>query len=290
MDFKLPALPTALAEIIKIQRDATPDTNRLVAVIEKDPAIALYLLRQVNSAYYGIQKQISQINRAVMLLGSKKVYNLVLAATLKQTFANIKGPTARAVYERILQTSFGTALFARDLADHLHLSSAETIFTAGLFHQLGRLVFLYNAGDQYLPLWYQRLPPDQRLALAAPSLEAEHACFKIDHLNLGASALKRWGLPEELADIMRQIGTLPMVTHPPVRIVPLLVAFGRSLAESLFEPEGFGSFADYADNGQVSLIETLSQARPLDVDALNELLANRREAVEQYTQTMVHAA
>jgi len=290
MDFKLPALPTALAEIIKIQRDATPDTTRLVAVIEKDPAIALYLLRQVNSAYYGIQKQISQINRAVMLLGSKRVCNLVLAATLKQTFANIKGPTARAVYERILRTSFGTALFSRDLADHLHLSSAETIFTAGLFHQLGRLVFLYNASDQYLPLWYQRIPPDQHLALAAPSLEAEHACFKIDHLNLGSSAMKRWGLPEELADIAQQIRTLHTVTHPPVRILPLLVALGRSLSEALFEPEGYGSFADYAGNGRLTLIETLAQTRPLDVVALNDLLESRRDAVEQYTQTMVHAA
>ena len=105
MDFKLPALPTALAEVIKIQRAPTPDPEALVEIIEKDPALALYVLRQINSAYYGLRKEVSQINRAVTLLGSKKVCNLVLAAALKQTFPSVKGPTARAIYQQILKNS-----------------------------------------------------------------------------------------------------------------------------------------------------------------------------------------
>ncbi len=59
MDFKLPALPTALAEVIQIQRASSPDSTRLVEIIERDPALALYVLRQVNSAYYGLRKQVS---------------------------------------------------------------------------------------------------------------------------------------------------------------------------------------------------------------------------------------
>ena len=97
MDFKLPALPTALAEVIKIQRAPTPDPEALVEIIEKDPALALYVLRQINSAYYGLRKEVSQINRAVTLLGSKKVCNLVLAAALKKAFPSVKGPTARTI-------------------------------------------------------------------------------------------------------------------------------------------------------------------------------------------------
>ncbi len=41
MDFKLPALPTALAEVIKIQRAPSPDHEALVEIIEKDPALTL---------------------------------------------------------------------------------------------------------------------------------------------------------------------------------------------------------------------------------------------------------
>ena len=246
------------------------------------------MLRQVNSAYYGLRKQVSQINRAVTLLGSKRVCNLVLAAVLKQTFANIKGPTAQAVYQHILKTSLATAVLARDIAEFLHLSSSETAFTAGLLHQVGRLAFLYNASDRYVPLWYKRIPPEKR-TLVAPSLEAEQARFDIDSLHLGARALKQWGLPEEFAAIMLRIRTPETVTESPIRILPLLVALGRAVAESLFEPPGYGSYATYAVNGRPMLLATLAQSRHLDVDALDEFLDNRCEAVKQYAQSLVQS-
>ena len=288
MDLKLPALPTALAEVIQIQRASTPDTDRLVEIIEKDPALALYVLRQVNSAYYGLRKQVSQINRAVTLLGSKRVCNLVLAAALKQTFSNVKGPTAKAVYQHILKTSIATAVFSRDLADLLHLSSSETGFTAGLLHQVGRLALLYNVSDQYVPLWYKRIPPKQRMTLTAPTLQAEQARFGTDYLKLGAIALKRWRLPDEFAAILHRIRTLDKVVASPVRILPLIVAIGRSVAEGLFEPPDYGSFAMYAVNGRPMLLEKLADSRHLDVATLDDFLDGRREDVQQYTQSLIH--
>lgn len=288
MDLKLPALPTALAEVIQIQRASTPDINRLVEIIEKDPALALYVLRQVNSAYYGLRKQVSQINRAVTLLGSKRVCNLVLAAALKQTFSNVRGPTAKAVYQHILKTSIATAVFARDLADLLNLSSSDTGFTAGLLHQVGRLALLYNVSDQYVPLWYKRVPPRQHMTLVAPTLQAEQARFDTDYLKLGATALKRWGLPDEFATIMRRIRTLETVVASPVQILPLIVAIGRAVAESLFEPPGYGSYGQYAVNGRPLLLKKLAASRHLDVATLDDFLDRRRDDVQQYAQSLIH--
>ncbi len=286
MDLKLPALPTALAEIIQIQRTSTPDINRLVDIIERDPALALYVLRQVNSPYYGLRKQVSQINRAVTLLGAKRVCNLVLAAALRQTFSSVKGRTAKAVYQHILKTSIATAVLARDLADLLHLSSSETGFTAGLLHQVGRLALLYNASDQYLPLWYKRMPPKQHVTLVAPSLAAEQARFDTDYLKLGAMALQRWGLPEEFAAIMRRIRTLEKVVESPIRILPLIVAIGRAVAEGIFEPPGYGSYALYAVNGRPMLLEKLAESRHLDGEALDDFLNGRSDDVQQYAQSL----
>lgn len=288
MDLKLPALPTALAEIIKIQRAPAPDIKRLVSIIENDPAIALYVLRQINSAYYGLRKQVNQINRAVTLLGSKKVCNMVLAATLKHTFASIKGPTARSVYQHILKTSIATAVFSRDLAEHLRLSSSEMAFTAGLFHQLGRLVFLYNASDRYLPLWYKRDPEQQRVVLGSPTLSEERTIFKTDYLQLGVVALNRWGLPEELAAIISRLRTLDKVTESPIQILPLLVAIGRSVSENLFEPPGYGSYVEHEQNGRPVLLSTLAASRNITPDSLDTFFEEKSEVVEQYAQAMVH--
>ncbi len=280
-------MPTALAEVIKIQRTPVPDTESLVDIIERDPALALYVLRLVNSAYYGLRKQVSQINRAVTLLGSKKVCNLVLAAILKQTFPNIKGPSAKAVYQHILKNSIATAVYSRDLAEHLLLSSAETAFTAGLLHQVGRLIFLFNASEQYVPLWYKRTPTKKGITLASPLLPAERIRFKTDHLQLGATALQRWGLPEEFSDIIRRIRSLEKVTTPPIRILPLIITIGRSLAEDLFEPEGFGSLMVHEANGRLALMDALAKSRSLDLDALNDFFDTRKEDVKHYTQSLV---
>ena len=288
MNLKLPALPTALAEVIQIQRSPSPDHDLLVEVIEKDPALALYVLRQINSAYYGLRKQVSQIDRAVTLLGSKKVCNLVLAAALKQSFPKVKGPTARVVYQHILKNSVATAAFSRDLAEHLLLSSSETAFTVGLLHQIGRLVLLFNASDQYIPLWYTRIPAENKVSLTSPFPQAEQARFKTDYLHLGAMVLQRWSLPEEFSSIIRRLRSLEQVTESPIRILPLIVAIGRSVAEGLFEPEGYGSFASYAINGRLRLLAALAQSRNLNADTLDEFLVDRQEDVKQYTQSLVH--
>ncbi len=246
------------------------------------------MLHQINSAYYGLRKEVSQINRAVTLLGSKKVCNLVLAAALKQSFPSVKGPTARSIYQHILKNSIATAMFSRDLADHLLLSSSDTAFAAGLLHQLGRLVLLFNASDHYVPLWYKRIPPKKQVSLVSPFPDAELARFKTDYLHIGTMALQRWGLPEEFSAIVRRLRTLERVIESPIRILPLIVAIGRAVAEGIFEPEGYGSFAAYADNGRPLLLAALAQSRNLDAETLDAFINSRREDVQNYAQSLVH--
>ncbi|MFQ5572381.1 MAG: HDOD domain-containing protein, partial [Rhodothermales bacterium] len=66
MDFKLPPLPNTLGEILQIVSRETPypDNDRLAKIIQRDPAMTVYVLRQVNSAYYGVRQHVTQIRRA----------------------------------------------------------------------------------------------------------------------------------------------------------------------------------------------------------------------------------
>ena len=118
-------------------------------------------------------------------------------------------------------------------------------------------------------------------------LAAEQARFDTDYLKLGATALQQWGLPEEFAAIMHRIRTPEKVVESPLRILPLIVAIGRSVAEGIFEPPGYGSYAMYDDNGRPMLLEKLAESRHLDVEAMDDFLNSRRDAVEQYAQSMI---
>lgn len=286
MNFKLPSLPTTLAEILKIIQSPNPEDKRLISIIEKDPAIALYVLRQVNSPYYGLRRQVSQINRAVLMLGTKRVGNMVLAAALKRTFANLDEPASRAVYEHILQSSLATAAFSRDLAQLVNLDLADTAFTTGLLHQLGRLVFLYNAAEKYIPLWFPDGVIRHEAPITAPSLDEEHARFSTDNLKLGAIALKKWGLPDDVAETTFRLRSIEHLFEPPIRILPLLLAIGRAATEDLFEPESNGTFSQFDDKGRAVLLAQLAKTRNMQTEELDEFVRSKEEAIHEFAQSV----
>ncbi len=197
MELKIPPLPNTLGEILQFMSDesASGNVDQLVEIIRKDPATSIYVLRRINSPYHGLRRYISEIDQAVVLLGFKRVCNLVLTVTLKQSFSYMDSTAAQNVYEHIMQTSLATAAFARDLASHLRFPFSEKAFTAGLLHQLGRLVLLQSASQLYVSLWYQKDPETNQLLFLAPSPEKEQEYFDTNYSNLGAAIMRKWSFP-----------------------------------------------------------------------------------------------
>lgn len=286
MEFKIPPLPTTLGEILQVLSRETPvpDNDRLVAIIQKDPAISLYVLRQVNSAYYGLRRHITEIHRAVTLLGLKRISNLVLAAALKQTFAYLADTTAQNIYKHVIKTSVATAAFARDLTAHLHLPLAETAFTAGLLHQLGRLVFLYSVPHLYVSLWQNSNTPASHCPPHPPSLETEYARFNTDYLRLGASTLREWELPEEFVAITKGLHALGPLPTEPLRSLTLAVDAGRAASETFFLP-----VAAETDPGPVvsAPLAVLAETQRVEAEKLAVFLADRSEVVYQFAQSVM---
>ncbi len=287
MEFKIPPLPTTLGEILQVlSREApVPDDRRLVEIIEKDPAISIYVLRQVNSAYYGLRRHVTEIRRAVALLGLKRVCNLVLAASLKQTFSYLEDTASQTIYEHIIKTSLATAAFARDLAEYLRLPLAETAFTAGLLHQLGRLVFLYSIPRLYVPLWYHGTARPNQMLPEAPSREAEHRRFNTDYLHLGATTLRQWKLPQEFIHITNNLDAPDEMDAGPLRTLALTVAAGSTASAALFEidpPE-----TDEETRLIPPCLAALADAKNADAEALARFLDERCEPVSAFAHSVM---
>src|SRR5690606_6319850 len=83
----IPTIPTVLTEITAIVNSADGSAKDAALVIEKDPAIATRALRLVNSSFYGLKNPVSNINLACSILGLKVIKNLVVQATVLQTFS-----------------------------------------------------------------------------------------------------------------------------------------------------------------------------------------------------------
>ena len=78
-------LPEVTLGIIELVEDPNSSAQDLNALIGRDPALSARVLKVVNSAFYGLPRQIGSINRAISLLGLNAVKNIAIASTRKNS-------------------------------------------------------------------------------------------------------------------------------------------------------------------------------------------------------------
>ena len=83
----IPTLPSIVLELNKLLQDPDTSVTRISQIIEKDQAIALKILKLVNSAFYGFKSKISDIHNAVIMLGFNAVRNAIVSVSVIEAFA-----------------------------------------------------------------------------------------------------------------------------------------------------------------------------------------------------------
>jgi HD-like signal output (HDOD) protein len=190
MHAQLLTLPAVYLRLKDVLDDPDYTVSDIEDVISSDPAIATRLLRQVNSPYFGFASKIETISRAVGMLGSQQVHDLVLATSVAQTFSgmSIDVMDMHAFWTR----SVYCAAAARLLAVNCNMLECERLFVAGLLRDIGHLVM------------YQTIPDDSKEALLRARAErrslhaVERDLVGFDYAQLGGALLQQWGLPKGL--------------------------------------------------------------------------------------------
>ncbi|MDR0569632.1 MAG: HDOD domain-containing protein [Clostridiales Family XIII bacterium] len=103
------------------------------AVVGKDPALAVSLLKMVNSAHFAFREKIKSINQAVVMLGQKEVAKWITTAVARQLGAKKPGELTRVALVR--------AKFAEEMGIRLGMAEdAQSIFLMGLFSVLDAML------------------------------------------------------------------------------------------------------------------------------------------------------
>lgn len=186
----IPTIPTVLTEINAIFASPDGSAKDAARVIEKDPAIATRVLRLVNSSFYALKNPVSNINLACSIVGLKVIKNVVVQATVLQTFGatkSVAGFDANWLWDH----SFKTAVACRLIAERTPVSSGlakEDAYTCGLIHDIGKLILLDSQGERFV----------EALQLAnkskAPLAKAEGEVFGFNHAHVGGLLANRWKL------------------------------------------------------------------------------------------------
>lgn len=234
----LPTMPTTAARIFSLSPGSDIGPDEFEVVIRPDPALTANVLRMANSACFGQGGQVKTVRRAVQLLGTRQVIRLATSALLTRVVPR-RLPGYDIEAQAFWQHCLAVALLAERLAAQQSLESPDLIFTAGLLHDIGKLVI-----GTFLAEGAHGASVGARLQSGATSLaEAERGELGLDHAEIGAELAAYWKLPAEVIWVSRWHHAPGQVPDGVDRTMVDLVHLADGLAHSL----GFG-----ADVGELS--------------------------------------
>jgi len=189
---ELKALPFAVKELLALSSNPNVDIREVVAVIQRDPAIAAQVLRLSNAAIYGAGQRISTLDRAVAIIGMKTIRELVMGLAVIEAFKDEKGEFGR---QQILfsEHSFGTAVIARLIAMRTAKAEPEKVFLGGLLHDVGKSMLFQFCGEEYDRVI--RYAAEEGAALE----EVEREMLGMSHCEVAALVLNKWAMPPEIS-------------------------------------------------------------------------------------------
>lgn len=191
---ELQALPQSTARLLDLLEDPLVEADKLLAVIEKDPALTANLLKLCNSAYYGRKREVGSVKEALVMLGNRTVITLAFATSMGKVLRGdlaAYGLGKEDLWRHSLATACGAALVAADLG---LAAQRDRAFTAGLVHDIGKM--LLNR------LLLKRL--EWSTATAADSfVEIEREVLGFDHAEAGAALAEAWHFPAPLVAAVR---------------------------------------------------------------------------------------
>jgi putative nucleotidyltransferase with HDIG domain len=168
------------------------------------------MLRLCNSSYYGLRRPVGTVQEAVVYLGQRTILNLVLVSCASDLFRDsgdgyVMDPGA--LWRHSVGCAIGADLLARRIGDE----NPERAFTAGLFHDVGKVVL-----NEYLRTALPEIL--DHVSRGRTFVDSEKDVLGIHHGEIGAMLVESWEFPEELARAVR-------FHHD-----PQLAGVGRSLA------------------------------------------------------------
>jgi HD-like signal output (HDOD) protein len=193
---KVPSVPSLYFRLVQMLEAGDGQLEEVGSIMKEDFAMTAKLLQLVNSPFFGLKRTITNPSEAVTYLGLVQSKALVLLAQVFSKYSAEK--TSRLSMDQLWRHSTVTAKLARAIieAETGDASQADTAFTAGLLHDVGKLFHAANCPQEYNTLLAQAERNDLLY------VDVEQFLMGTTHADLGACVLGTWGLPAETLEII----------------------------------------------------------------------------------------
>jgi HD-like signal output (HDOD) protein len=192
-EFELSSFPATVMNVLSLLRNEDSAIKDIASQIESDPGMSVRVLKTVNSAAFGLAREVSNVLHAINLLGRSQLESLLVSMAVRDTVPNISiGEFTTADFWMLSSRRAG---LTRAIARKLHPSTQADAFTAGLLQDMAVPVIASLKKDIYDNLFSRaRSEPDVTLQ----SLEME--AFGYDHATIGGLMDEEWSFPVYLVN------------------------------------------------------------------------------------------
>ena len=187
---KVAALPAVAIKFSEAVQNPLTSNNDLEKIISEDSALASKVLMIANSALFNFPSKIDTIDKAITIIGQKQLSEIILSCSVVEMFKGI--PQDVIDMDMFWRHSIAVATASRLLASARHEQNVERFFTAGLLHDIGKLIVFVEAPKYALEV----VTKCEESSKLMHKVEKEVLGF--DHAKLGAMLLKKWKLPDSV--------------------------------------------------------------------------------------------
>jgi HD-like signal output (HDOD) protein len=240
---RLPSLPTVAVKLL--QRFADPDVSlaSIADIVRPDAAITARLLQAASSAEFGVGRPLTDVTRAVGLLGVRRVTSLALCFSLSQDSIGA-GPVAQ-LYRQVWLRCVVQAVSAELLARRRSRSLEAEFFTVGLLADIGRLAFLKSSPTEYAAI------VDLAHGDVVRECSAEEELFGGNHSDVAIALFRQWKLPAQFCEAirLRYASTIELQdgASGPQRPLMHSVAFASAIGAFFVNPDKVQALARIQD-------------------------------------------
>lgn len=197
----LPSPPGVCANLLEAVQKPEVSVEEIGRIINQDVAITAKVLQLVNSAFFSLPREVSDVRTAVNFLGFEVLKQLVVSAEVLKTFHPVR-PIRGFSLEEFERHSQATANIVSVLAQR---SVHGVSVMAAMLHDAGKLVLATRLPDQF------ERALDESVSQGRPLDQCEREVFGTTHAEIGGYMLNLWGLPSEAVDAIS-------VHHKPVGV------------------------------------------------------------------------
>ena len=190
---EIPAFPAVISELVACLHSPNVSEARVSELVQLDPSLSTSVLRVANSALYATDQTVVSVKTGVMLIGFDLLQSIAMRGAVAGMVQMDRVKASKQDPDALWAHSIAASMYARELAQRLPRMESSEAVTAGLLHDIGKIVMA-----MCYPEKVARLLDPATSVLGESLLAKEERIFGACHTVFGAVLAKNWGLPDSL--------------------------------------------------------------------------------------------